>query len=483
MKTARILDRMIWIGTIMAIVVAPWLFGSVEFYAIDLLAIWVVLLWGLWAIKALVEQNVTLFLTPVHAVVLAVLAWSLIQLVPFPFDVHHGVFRWNHISLDPPATRRAILKLSMLIGYFFLLTQLMHTPGRLRQMLNILIILGFAVAIVGILNKLTFNGRILWFRPSPYAANAFGPFVNRNHFAGFMELLIPLPMALIVGRGVRRDQWIVYGFMAVVMGAALVLSTSRGGLVSLGVEFLVLPILAGREWRRWRQLKAWSREGVGALTSPSRAPANSSSGARPSPDSGHFGRVLAASLVLAGGILVSVMWIGAEPVINRLSLPRSSAHPRPIEQQLRPATWRNTLKMIRAHPLVGVGLGAYPRIYPYYDDSTGYFSVGAAHNDYLQVLADLGLVGGALGFLFLITLFRIVRRALSFPIPLERSTALGCAVGSIGLAVHSFVDFNLQITANALLFLVIVALACTSDWRVRRTGRHRSLPSEEVRSA
>lgn len=482
MKTARVLDRTIWIGTIMAVVVAPWLFGSVEFYAIDLLAIWVVLLWGLWAIKALAEQRVTLFFTPIHVVFLVVLVWSVIQLVPFPFDVHHGSFQWNRISLDPPATRRAILKLSMLIGYFFLLTQLMHTPGRLRQMLNVLIILGFAVALVGILNKLTFNGRILWFRPSPYAANAFGPFVNRNHFAGFMELLIPLPMALIVGRGVRRDQWMVYGFMAVVMGAALVLSASRGGIVSLCVQLLVLPILAGREWRRWRRLKAWSREGVGTLTSPSRTPASPSSLTRSSPDSRHFAPVLAASLVFAGGILVSVMWIGAEPVVSRLSLPRTSAHPRPIEQQLRPATWRNTLKMIRAHPLVGVGLGAYPRIYPYYDDSTGYFSVGAAHNDYLQVLADLGLVGGALGFLFLLSLFRAVRRTLSLPIPLERSAALGCAVGSIGLAVHSFVDFNLQITANALLFLVIVALMCTSDRRVRWMGRHR--PSgEEVKPA
>jgi len=465
----RLIDRIMLGGLLVAIVLSPWPFGSVEFYAVAGLAALLMVLLGLWVIKGAVEKKVTVFFTPLHWVLLAFLGVSLVQLIPWPFDVHHDVFRWNRISLDPAATKQAIIKLSVLLGYFFLASQLISNRRRLSLMVNTLIILGFAVAVVGILNKLTFNGRILWFRESEYVLGAFGPFVNRNHFAGFMELLIPLPLAMILGRGVERDRWIVYGFMAATMGTALVLSASRGGIMAMLVQLLLLPMLAGREWRHRQLLKEWSSSEVGMLVSPPAerllAPPVELRGARKPAEVWRF---ILGSLALAGCIVVGVIWIGAEPVVSRLSLSEQPTPTRPIVQQLRPATWKNTLKMIQAHPLIGVGLGAYPKVYPHYDDSTGYFLVEAAHNDYLQVLTDGGLIGGVLGLVFLILLAKLSRRALSSASHLERSAALGSVLGCIGLLAHSFVDFNLQITSNALVFLILLALLSTAQLRAVR---------------
>jgi O-antigen ligase len=468
----RLLDRLILGGLLLAIFVAPWPFGSVEFYAVDALAALGLVLLGLWVIKGVVEKGITLLLTPMHWVLLAFLALCLAQVVPLPFAVHQGVYRWNRISLDPGATNRAIIKFSALLSYFFLASQVVCTRRRLSVVVNVLIVLGFAVAVVGILNKLTFNGRILWFRESEFALNAFGPFVNRNHFAGFMELLIPLPLALIVGRGVGRDKWIIYGFMTAMMGTALVLSASRGGILSLSIQLLMFPLLARREWRQRKQLKDWSSTEVGALILPPSGTVPALPGEFSGAQNRHEAwRYILGSLVFVGCIIAGVIWIGAEPVVTRFSLSDQVAHARPIVQQLRPATWKNTIKMIRANPVFGIGLGAYPKIYPHYDESTGYFLVDAAHNDYLQVLADLGIIGGALGGAFVMVFIMLSRKALAAPGHLERSAALGSTVGCIGLFAHSFVDFNLQITANALVFLILVALLGSAEARIMNRER------------
>jgi len=235
--------------------------------------------------------------------------------------------------------------------------------------------------------------------------------------------------------------------------------------MTLLVQLLLLPVLTQRERQQRRRLREWESEGIGALTSGAAEGSRALSPARPllpSPARAQrredLIRNVIGTVVISAAIVAGVIWIGAEPVVSRLSVSPEGGDPRLSRDQSRPATWKNTLKLIQDHPIVGVGLGAYPKVYPYYDDSTGYFFVGEAHNDYLQLLADTGLAGGLLGVFFLISFVRISRRALSTLMPLERSVALGCTLGCVGIFVHSLVDFNLQITANALVFLVLVAL-------------------------
>lgn len=436
-------DRLAFGGLMLACVASPWPFGSVEFYAIDVLAIWLLLLIGLWALHMVAIKKLIVRMTPILWVLLMLLALGLVQIVPLPFSPHRGLWQSHRISLDPSATLQAITKWSLLVGYFFLASQLLYTPRRLQILVNTLIVVGLCVALVGIFNKLTFNGKILWFRPSDFARDAFGPFVNRNHFAGFMELILPLPLLLVLGRAVERDRWIVYGFSALVMGTAILLSGSRGGLMALVAQLLFLPILAQYAWSQRQQQQ---RGEIGLR-------------------SGSWWRYVGGTALLVASIVIATWWIGAEPITSRLSLADQFNQSRPILQQRRPAIWKSSLNMIQAHAVFGVGAGAYPTVFPHYDASTGYFFVNAAHNDYIQGVAEMGIIGGLLGLAFLYSLARLIKRVLTVNDRWERSAGLAAAVGCIGLLAHSLVDFNLQITSNALVFLILVAILDTSQWR------------------
>jgi O-antigen ligase len=115
--------------------------------------------------------------------------------------------------------------------------------------------------------------------------------------------------------------------------------------------------------------------------------------------------------------------------------------------------------MIREHPSSGVGLGAYPLAYTRYDSSSGLQRVEQAHNDYLQITADAGIPGGLLAILFLFFLFTRGLRATQTRDRRRRAMIIGALIGCFSIAVHSFVDFNLQVTANAQIFLALAAIA------------------------
>jgi putative inorganic carbon (HCO3(-)) transporter len=214
--------------------------------------------------------------------------------------------------------------------------------------------------------------------------------------------------------------------------------------MALVIQLITLPMLAQYAWSQRQKRK----------------------GEPVSPTMGSHWRYIGGSALLAACLVIAALWIGAEPVMSRLSLADQFDQSRPILQQARPAIWKNSMKLILAHPVFGVGFGAYSTAFPHYDDSTGYFFVNAAHNDYVQGLAETGMIGGILGLAFLYCLARLVKRTLSATNPWERSTGLAGAIGCIGLLAHSLVDFNLQITSNALLFLILVAILDTADWRM-----------------
>src|SRR5712672_1659128 len=146
-------------------------------------------------------------------------------------------------TISPYDTR---LDLQLLLTYailLFLATQLFRTADDWRGFVWFIMSFGFLVAVFGILQHLTFNGKLYWFREMRSGGLPFGPYVNRNHFAGFAELVLPLALVpLVLGR-VRRERWPVVGLFAVLPIGALFLSASRGGIVSFGAELSVLAMV------------------------------------------------------------------------------------------------------------------------------------------------------------------------------------------------------------------------------------------------
>jgi len=170
--------------------------------------------------------------------------------------------------------------------------------------------------------------------------------------------------------------------------------------------------------------------------------------------------------------------IGGSDVFTRLLGTASAQDPTTGRSHF----WNVTVDVIKAHPIIGSGLGSFSVIYTHYDTRNGYLRLEQAHNDYLQTLADGDIVGGALGLAFILILFRSGFTRRETDDKFRRGVATGALAGCFAVLVHSFFDFTLHTTANALLFLILAALA-TLDSRVDQGAnfhRRRRRRSREV---
>jgi len=137
--------------------------------------------------------------------------------------------------------------------------------------------------------------------------------------------------------------------------------------------------------------------------------------------------------------------------------------------------WRATMRMARAHPIFGAGLGGYWAEIPVYHDASGVLTPQQAHNDYLELLASGGLIGAALFVWFAIALVRQCRKALQTLAGFQRVIAFGSIIGIFGVAVHSLVEFGLHITCNALCFVILLSILSLNNLNQRPVAQeHRS---------
>jgi O-antigen ligase len=347
------------------------------------------------------------------------------------------------LSKNVGYTRAAVTVLVFLLISAVIASSFFTSKKHLSVLGHFLVIYGLGMAIFALVQHFAWNGSFYWLRPTE-ATSPFGPFANHNHFAGYMELLIPLPVALIITRAVRAELRVLFGFAAAMMGLAAVLSLSRGGIISIAAAMIFLVLMSARLPQRH-----------GNMTTSRRLP--------------HIASRAAVVIAIVAVISVGIFWIGADPVINRVSQGRAENGNSPEETffSSRGWVWRDSLTMIRANPVLGVGLGAYETAFSIYTKSDGSLRVPQAHNDYLQVLTDSGIVGGLLALWFIVSLFRAVTRGIRSRDPLFAGLALGSGAGLFSILVHSVFDFNLQLPSNALLFLLLSTVATSVAARVR----------------
>jgi O-antigen ligase len=323
-----------------------------------------------------------------------------------------------HDTTSPYSTRMELLLLLSDLIVLFVAVQVFRTLEDWRGFVWFGIVFGFLVSLFAILQHLTSNGKLYWLREIRSGGLPFGPYVNRNHFAGFVELVLPLALIpLVLGR-VRRERRPVVGLCAVILVVALFLSASRGGIVSFCAELGVLGLVMILRRTRGKQL----------LTG---------------------GAVLLVALLL-------VAWLGVGQILQRLSSVQVLEVTAGKRASMRADTWRIFLD----HPLLGTGLGTLQIVFPAYETLYDGKIVNHAHNDYLEALAETGIAGGLccvwfIGVLVSESLKRSRQLNNSFAGAFQLSGMLACC----GFLVHSLVDFNLHIPANALLFFLAAHLA------------------------
>jgi O-antigen ligase len=378
--------------------------GAVEDWARAVLETSAGLLFVAWAVQVYFRDR-EIVISPLLPPLLALCLVALGQLV------FHG-------TASPYATR---LELQLLLAYaiiLFIAAQAFRSADDWRGFVWFLMFFGFVVAIFGILQHLTFNGKLYWFREMRYGGIPFGPYVNRNHFAGFTELVIPVALVPLVLGKVRRERWFAVGIFALLLIVALFFSASRGGIVSFAAEIGVLALLM--ILRR--------------------------TGGR---------HVLAGGMVLLLAFML-VSWLGVRQMLERFSSMQSLEVTEGKRASMRHDAWH----IFRDHPWTGTGLGTLPIVFPPYESLYDGRVVNHAHNDYLEMLADTGLAGGFCCAWFLgVLFFRSLKQLLVIDKSFAAALHLSGLVASCGFLVHSLVDFNLHMPGNALLFLLVAYLA------------------------
>lgn len=366
---------------------------------------------------------------------------------------------WQAISFDPYETRLMVLKLASYAMALGLLLRYTTSPRRFRILIFVLIGIGVASALFGILRETTQRGAPQFLFPFVRLDRGYGQFVNRNHFAFLMEMVLGLVLGLLVGGGVRRERALIYLAAAIPVWAALVLSNSRGGIFSMLCQLLLLALMFTRV-RKFGGSEARDDKAQHVLTRLGASP---------------LVRV-ALGLVLLGAILIGVAWIGGEQLASRFeNVPGElAAESQDTRMGVRRSDiWRATWQMIKENPLTGVGLGGYWTAIAQYHNASGKFTPQQAHNDYLELLASGGIIGVLLGGWFAYLLTKFARERLRSADRFRRAAAFGAVLGIFGIAVHSLIDFGLHIPPNAIGCLALIAIA-TLNGRVDDHREHKS---------
>jgi hypothetical protein len=148
------------------------------------------------------------------------------------------------LSLDPYATRLVLVQLGALAVYFAAAHAFLDGSRRLLNVARTIIVFGFLLALAGLILYFVSPDKVLGIRESSQSLG-FGPFINRHHFANYMLMTAGLPLGLLFAGSVAPERRALYAFAAVLMGVALVLTNSRGGMLSLGAEVFFLVVVSG----------------------------------------------------------------------------------------------------------------------------------------------------------------------------------------------------------------------------------------------
>jgi len=327
--------------------------------------------------------------------------------------------------------------------FFFIIKQFCESRRSLKVLVGIIMGLATVEAIYGLIQALIPSLGVLWVDYiSPGLGKARGTYINRNHFAGFIEMVWPLALGYTLAMGFRGKEvnfkkllasdrlnkhlFLVLGM--VVMLLALLLSRSRAGIMGAFIGFFTFILLSRSSGKRL-PLGFWIMSGA-----------------------------------MVGLIFVYGFKIGFDPIIERFLQIGDQ-----IEQgDSRLSIWRDSLVIVKDHPL-GIGLGNFKNVYPVYNVSrvsdTRFLY---AHNDYLHLLVEAGipgflaLVSGF--FIFLGASFKKIKQMKPRHDPLRFFLAVGALSGIVSLAFHSFFDFNLHMPANLIYFVTLIAIVHSCAW-------------------
>ncbi len=420
-------------------------FGAVDFWALGFLSLLTGLIAVLWIADAWFKKELSINLNALQIPLLGLILIGLIQLLPFRHvEIPGGLLSIPAVaslSLAPYSTRLAIVQLIIYIVFLAAADTFVNNQNRLRKIVVTIIVFGSMMAFFGVLQRLANLEQIYGLRQTGQAI-PFSSYINQHHFAALMEMTLGITLALLFGNATKNNKRVFLIIAVVIMGMAIIFTSSRGGMVSLlGVIGFII---------------------AANIRQKSAAKINT-----PTENSWSFRRTLA---FLGGGLVLMLILFGSvlllggdESLLRGIGLGNETD-----VSNGRIHFWQTALQIFRDHPIFGAGLDAFGVAFTHYDTWDGTFRVEQAHNDYLQILADAGILGFGCVAAFIFLLFKQGWRTVAASSnPFRRSTAIGALAGCTGILIHSFFDFPLRTPGNAFFFLILTVLATASIYQPR----------------
>ena len=451
--------KIIEYGLLALIVFTPLPIASVDDWAIlliELVAVFLTAVYFLMGSKPHVNERLLQRLPwPRYAFAALFILFLPFQLIPIPksilrlFSPHAYALQQQYsprfaemksisLSLVPSQTLREGLLLLAYVLIGFLVVRVITRRAQMRRMMMVMVGMGVFEAFFGLFELYQKSPSLLFYRKSHNLDSATGTFVNRNHFSGYLELIIPIALTLVISRidlfTMPGKKWrqrlavltgkgtsinVLLGIGITVMALGILLSNSRSGSVLLLVIFMLFFELIVFYFSRSRLRKIWIK---------------------------NFLKLMFIVVTLIA------LYVGIEAMVGRFSLDN-------LLQDGRPRYWTTVMRIVKDFPLLGTGLGTFGLAYETYETLGLSGMLVHAHNDYLEYLSELGILGFALlasGILFItVDSFLTWAKRRNTEV---KSLALGGLISVFVMLVHSLTDFNLHIPANALLFTMILSL-------------------------
>ena len=451
-RIARLLNRSLFVCLLALIFIAAIPYGTVEPWWKAAFVCFVFLLWILGTIEDLLSPTRKPLDKQLLLPVFALVTFALLQSAPLGSRSHSAIPHqiWNAISADPYQTQFFAAQLLAIAFAGALLSRYTSTDRRAGALVSVIIAVAVASAIFGIVRQTNQHGMGFGL-PLLAPGRGYGQFINPNHFALLMEMAFGLMVGIILGGNAKREELLIYGASLVLVWTALVLTNSRGGLLTMMSQIVAAVLLYTVVVPASKTSDARSKIVAVLRSLPAR---------------------ILLLIVLLAGVVLGTLWIGGDRLASRFedfSGSGNSAETRTGGS--RNEIWRATWQMFKANPVSGVGLGGYWAAIPAYHDASGSLTPQEAHNEYLELLASAGIVGAALGCWFLIVLAKRIKSNLRGGNLFRRGINYGAVLGIIGVLVHSLFDFGIHLLVNALVFaaLIVIATQIQSDPKSRRS--------------
>ncbi len=318
---------------------------------------------------------------------------------------------------------RALVEFFNYIAIYYLIIQVFNNRKHFQSLVWVIVAVAAFLAVFGLFKWVGAKPFSWWDYPGQPEPQHFltSTYFNYNHLAGYLEMIIPLLLGLLTS-GLKKKKLIFCLIVLAFLATALILSLSRGGWIGAltGSAFFCLAFMYSRHSLNLNR---------GFL-------------------------ILTSALLILGIIALS----STTPVERLITFEQKE---KIGSFQSRVNAWKGIPDLVRDYPFLGSGPGTFSTIFTRYQPPGFWVRFFNAHNDYLQFISEVGLFWIPIILWCLFMFFRSGLKKLKDPSRMVRGLTAGSMAGVVSIMVHSFSDFNLHISANALLFAVITAIATT----------------------